>query len=67
MWGIGRHVLGSQVYDYWSDPWGRTHEHWADSDRLNVKNGSNLVPAEEALVSQWGGPPPEKLLNNASP
>jgi len=25
------------------------------------------VPAHEALVSQWGGPPPEKLLNNASP
>jgi hypothetical protein len=24
------------------------------------------VPAHEALVSQWGGPPPEKLLNNAS-
>jgi catechol 2,3-dioxygenase-like lactoylglutathione lyase family enzyme len=66
MWGIGRHVLGSQVYDYWSDPWGRVHEHWADSDRLNIRNGSNLVPAHEALVSQWGGPPPEKLLNNAS-
>ena len=43
MWGLGRHVLGSQVYDYWSDPWGRVHEHWADSDRLNVANGSNLV------------------------
>ena len=66
MWGIGRHVLGSQVYDYWSDPWGRIHEHWADSDRLNIRNGSNLVPAHEALVSQWGGPPPEKLFNNAS-
>jgi catechol 2,3-dioxygenase-like lactoylglutathione lyase family enzyme len=66
MWGIGRHVLGSQVYDYWSDPWGRIHEHWADSDRLNIRNGSNLVPVHEALVSQWGGPPPEKLINNAS-
>jgi catechol 2,3-dioxygenase-like lactoylglutathione lyase family enzyme len=66
MWGIGRHVLGSQVYDYWSDPWGRIHEHWADSDRLNIKNGSNLVPVHEALVSQWGGPPPDKLINNAS-
>jgi catechol 2,3-dioxygenase-like lactoylglutathione lyase family enzyme len=66
MWGIGRHVLGSQVYDYWADPWGRVHEHWADSDRLNIKNGSNLVPVEEALVSQWGGPPPEKLINSAS-
>jgi catechol 2,3-dioxygenase-like lactoylglutathione lyase family enzyme len=66
MWGLGRHVLGSQVYDYWADPWGRVHEHWADSDRLNLANGSNLVPAEEALVSQWGEAPPEKFINHAS-
>jgi catechol 2,3-dioxygenase-like lactoylglutathione lyase family enzyme len=67
MWGIGRHVLGSQVYDYWADPWGRVHEHWADSDRLNLANGSNLVPVEEALVSQWGEAPPAKFVNHASP
>jgi catechol 2,3-dioxygenase-like lactoylglutathione lyase family enzyme len=66
IWGLGRHVLGSQVYDYWADPWGRVHEHWADSDRLNRANGSNLVPVEEALVSQWGEPPPEKFINHAS-
>jgi catechol 2,3-dioxygenase-like lactoylglutathione lyase family enzyme len=67
MWGIGRHVLGSQVYDYWASPWGHVHEHWADSDRLNVANGSNLIPAEEALVSQWGEAPPEKFIHHASP
>jgi catechol 2,3-dioxygenase-like lactoylglutathione lyase family enzyme len=66
MWGIGRHVLGSQVYDYWADPWGRVHEHWADSDRLNVANGSNLVAVEIALGSQWGEAPPEKFINHAS-
>ena len=66
MWGIGRHVLGSQVYDYWADPWGHVHEHWADSDRLNLANGSNLVPADEALTSQWGEAPPEKFINHAS-
>jgi len=67
MWGIGRHVLGSQVYDYWADPWGHVHEHWADSDRLNLANGSNLVPAEEALTSQWGEAPPKKFIDHASP
>ena len=67
MWGIGRHVLGSQVYDYWADPWGRVHEHWADSDRLNLANGSNLVAAEEALTSQWGEAPPQKFIDHASP
>ena len=51
MWGIGRHLLGSKVYDYWADPWGRVHEHWADSDRLNVQSPTNLLSAEEALVS----------------
>ena len=63
MWGIGRHLLGSQIYDYWSDPWGRVHEHWSDTDRLNAKNGSNLISAEDGLVSQWGERPPERFLN----
>ena len=66
MWGIGRHLLGSQVYDYWADPWRRVHEHWADSDRLNIHNGSNSLPAEEALVSQWGEPPPQKFIEHVS-
>lgn len=67
MWGIGRHLLGSQVYDYWADPWGRVHEHWADTDRLNVQNGGNLVSAEEGLRSQWGTRPPEKFIGYVSP
>jgi len=62
MWGIGRHLLGSQIYDYWADPWGRVHEHWSDTDRLNRKNGSNLISAEDGLVSQWGERPPERFL-----
>jgi catechol 2,3-dioxygenase-like lactoylglutathione lyase family enzyme len=67
MWGIGRHLLGSQVYDYWADPWGRVHEHWSDTDRLNKKNGSNLLSAEEGLVSQWGEAPPEKFIHRVCP
>ena len=67
MWGIGRHVLGSQIYDYWADPWGRVHEHWADSDRINIHNGSNLVSAEIGLASQWGERVPEKMLTRVLP
>ncbi len=67
MWGIGRHLLGSNVYDYWADPWGRVHEHWSDSDRLNAASGSNLTPAEVGLTSQWGEPPPQKLLERVCP
>ena len=67
MWGIGRHLLGSQVYDYWSDPWGRVHERWADTDRLNAADGGNLVNAEDGLRSQWGDRPPERFIGHASP
>jgi len=66
MWGVGRHLLGSQVYDYWADPWGRVHERWADTDRLNARSGSNLLSAEEALVSQWGEDPPERFIRHVT-
>jgi catechol 2,3-dioxygenase-like lactoylglutathione lyase family enzyme len=66
MWGVGRHLLGSQVYDYWCDPWGRVHERWADTDRLNATSRTNLLSAEEALVSQWGEDPPEKFIKHVS-
>ena len=66
MWGVGRHLLGSQVYDYWCDPWGRVHERWADTDRLNARTPGNLLSAEEALVSQWGEDPPEKFIRHVS-
>jgi catechol 2,3-dioxygenase-like lactoylglutathione lyase family enzyme len=67
IWGIGRHLLGSQVFDYWEDPWGRVHEHWADSDRLNVRNGTNLMPIHEGLRSQWGEEPPDSFKGYVSP
>jgi len=67
VWGIGRHVLGSQIYDYWKDPWGRVHEHWADTDTLNNDYGTRYVPAEEGLNSQWGEPAPMEFINHVSP
>ena len=67
VWGIGRHVLGSQVYDYWQDPWGRVHEHWTDSDVLNVHAAPSLLSAEEGLRSQWGEPVPQAFITHAIP
>jgi len=59
-WGIGRHVLGGQVFDYWKDPLGFTVEHWTDSDLLTA-----AVPAASHHIlnalSQWGPPPPPDL------
>jgi catechol 2,3-dioxygenase-like lactoylglutathione lyase family enzyme len=67
VWGIGRHVLGSQVFDYWADPWGRVHEHWTDTDLLNAASAPQLHSAAEGLGSQWGDPVPPEFIGHASP
>jgi catechol 2,3-dioxygenase-like lactoylglutathione lyase family enzyme len=54
--GVGRHILGSQIFDYWNDPWGHMVEHWTDGDRFDASAPANLVTAESALGSQWGSP-----------
>lgn len=57
-WGIGRHVLGSQVFDYWRDPWGRMLEHWTDGDLFAAADGSRIAPLPDLLAVQWGPAPP---------
>lgn len=53
-WGIGRHIQGSQIFDYWQDPWGRTHEHWTDGDLLNADSPRGRTTASHVLDVQWG-------------
>ena len=65
-WGIGRHTLGSQIFDYWNDPWGRLHEHWTDSDLLNNAHPYRLVPRSQGLRSQWGPQGPQEFRDAAS-
>ena len=52
--GVGRHILGSQIYDYWNDPWGNVHEHFTDGDLLNDSHGTDRSGPEVALGTQWG-------------
>jgi len=66
-WGIGRHYLGSQVFDYWADPWGRAHEHWTDGDLLNADHEFTNVPIDIGFNSQWGNDPPREFVELASP
>ena len=53
-WGIGRHLLGSQMYDYWRDPQGFTLEHWTDGDLLDASVPPNDVPAKDFIMAQYG-------------
>ena len=53
-WGIGRHIVGSQIFDYWKDPWGHEVEHWTDGDLFVTADGSNTRPLRDVLDVQWG-------------
>jgi catechol 2,3-dioxygenase-like lactoylglutathione lyase family enzyme len=53
-WGIGKHLLGSQVFDYWKDPAGFTVEHFTDGDMFNEASGSHMAEYEKLLAVHWG-------------
>lgn len=53
-WGVGRHFLGSQIFDYWRDPWGHAVEHWTDGDLLDTAWGSRQTSVDELVGTQWG-------------
>lgn len=52
--GIGRHFLGSQVFDYWKDPWGHVVEHFTDGDLLDASVETGHHPVQIAIGTQWG-------------
>jgi hypothetical protein len=53
-WGVGKHLLGSQVFDYWKDPHEFTLEHFTDGDLFNESFGSHKAPIDKLLGSHWG-------------
>jgi len=65
--GIGRHILGSQVYDYWLDPWNRMHEHWKSSERFTAANGPSRMLVGEGFVSEYGDPPSPRFVHHVTP
>ncbi|EXJ66678.1 uncharacterized protein A1O5_10349 [Cladophialophora psammophila CBS 110553] len=58
-WGVGRHVLGSQVFDYWFDTSQFVLEHYADGDLVNSETEVAHVPAGPEALYVWGPPIPE--------
>jgi hypothetical protein len=56
VWGIGRHMLGSQVFDYWSDPFGNLVEHWTDGDVFSASDPVQEVGLDAMVNTQWGPP-----------
>ena len=67
VWGIGRHVFGAQVFDYWMDPWGFMFEHWTDTDRINAEFVGRLDATVEDANGPWGMDVPQRFFTHAHP
>lgn len=61
MWGIGRHVLGSQLFDYWYDPDGMEFEHYTDGDVFTSSHETHYVPLDLAGIWAWGDDVPASM------
>ncbi|RHZ50595.1 uncharacterized protein CDV56_103787 [Aspergillus thermomutatus] len=62
-WGVGRHIMGSQIFDYWFDPSGFILEHYVDGDLVNEDYPTNRSPASPNNLHVWG-PPTLPFLGN---
>ena len=61
-WGIGRHILGSQIFDYWYGPDGRKFEHFADGDLFDAASPTQYSAMSAAGLAQWGPPLPAAFI-----
>ena len=62
LWGVGRHILGSQIFDYWKDTSGFTVEHYADGDVVNQDTEVLRQEAGPNTLSVWGPPLPAEFV-----
>lgn len=65
MWGVGRHVYGGQLFDYWMDPWDFLYEHWIDTDRVNAQFKGLLTATIESADGPWGPVVPDRFFTHA--
>ena len=63
VWGVGRHILGSQIFDYWFDTTGNMIEHYADGDIVNQHTPIGYGPAGNESLAVWGPETPSWFLD----
>ncbi|MGO9192398.1 MAG: VOC family protein, partial [Streptosporangiaceae bacterium] len=53
-WGLGRHIQGSQIFDYWRDPDRAMFEHYTDGDVFDAAMEPGWSPLSVSGLAQWG-------------
>lgn len=65
-WGIGRHIQGSQIFDYWRDPDGIMVEHYTDGDVFDCTLEPGWAPFAASGLAQWGPAPTADFLGTTA-
>ncbi|KAL5403866.1 hypothetical protein PMIN06_010764 [Paraphaeosphaeria minitans] len=63
VWGVGRHILGSQLFDYWWDTSGNMVEHYADGDLVSEETPVGWGEAGHESLAVWGPECPKWFLD----
>lgn len=66
-WGIGRHILGSQIFDYWLDPHGQEVEHYADGDVFDCHHPTRYHLMDRGGLWAWGADLPPAMKPGSNP
>ncbi|HSP38591.1 MAG TPA: VOC family protein [Frankiaceae bacterium] len=66
-WGIGRHIQGSQIFDYWRDPHGHMFEHYTDGDVFDSSVETGWAPMSASGLAQWGPKATRDFLGSGDP
>ena len=64
-WGIGRHIQGSQIFDYWRDPDGFMVEHFTDGDMFDNTLEPGWAEFTASGLAQWGPPATADFLGTS--
>ncbi len=61
--GVGRHLVGSQIFDYWKDVFGFRVEHYTDGDVSNCHYTAVRYAVHADETTQWGMQPPRNFFD----
>lgn len=59
VWGVGRHALGSHVFDTWKEPNGIRFETFSDTDLCNRERSTADHPIDKSELDIWRDQGPE--------
>lgn len=62
VWGVGRHPLGSHVFDMWKDPNGLRFETFSDTDWCNNERPPADHPVEGSEMDRWSNDSVERYF-----